>query len=68
MSDLSVKQEKIVVTISADGSVEVDVKGVKGTSCKDLTKFLEDMGTTDKTKVTDEYYERDFEPKVTIKL
>jgi hypothetical protein len=33
--------EEIVVEISPQGEVKVSVKGVKGKSCKDLTKNLE---------------------------
>jgi hypothetical protein len=33
--------KQVKVTISPDGEVKVEVNGVKGRSCKDLTKQLE---------------------------
>ena len=33
-------QEKVVVTIHKDGTVEIDVDGVVGTACKDITNAL----------------------------
>ena len=33
--------ETIKVTIMKDGSIEYKVSGVKGKSCKDVTKFID---------------------------
>jgi hypothetical protein len=35
--------QKISVTIDEDGTIQYDVKGVKGRSCKDLTKFIDSL-------------------------
>ena len=50
--------EEITVTISPDGNVKVSVKGVKGKSCKALTKGLEAaLGDVEHSQVTREIYE-----------
>lgn len=51
--------EEILVKISADGSVEYSVKGVKGKSCKALTKDIDAIvgGAVLETKTTSEYNE-----------
>lgn len=50
--------ETISVTIKKDGSIEYTVKGVKGTSCKDVTKFIDKLASAPvETKNTGEYYE-----------
>ena len=51
---------EIKVTVSEDGSVEIDVNGVKGKSCEKyteaITKALGGKITSDKKKP--EYYEK----------
>ena len=50
--------EEITVTISPDGIVKVSVKGVKGKSCKALTKGLEAaLGEVEHTAQTGEFNE-----------
>lgn len=52
--------EEIKIFISKEGQVKIDVEGVKGVSCKDLTKDLEKaFGITVDDKKTSEYYEQD---------
>jgi len=47
---------KIVVRVSPDGKTEVRVDGLKGASCKDVTKALERaLGMTAGDKTTAEY-------------
>lgn len=53
--------ETIKVKISADGSVEYEVNGVKGKKCRDLTKFIDDLSTVVESKTTSEYCEREVE-------
>ena len=49
--------ETIKVTIMKDGSIEYKVSGVKGKSCKDVTKFIDLLSSRpiSDTK-TNEYY------------
>ena len=52
--------KELEITISPDGVVHVDVKGVKGKSCGDLVKFLEvALGEAKDKKFKPDYYERD---------
>ena len=54
------RKQDIEIVISPTGEVSFTVKGVKGSSCIDETKFLEDAlggGVLDRQK-TSEYYEQ----------
>jgi Protein of unknown function (DUF2997) len=54
------RKQDIEVTISPTGEVVFTVKGIKGTSCLDETKFLEQAlggGVIDQQK-TGEFYEQ----------
>ncbi len=54
--------EEIVIRISSDGKINLNVNGVKGSACKDLTKSLEkSLGTILETQNTGEYYEQEVE-------
>ena len=56
---MAVKNE-IEITINEDGTVSLGVKGVKGQSCTELTKFLEEeLGAVVDRKYTSEFYEED---------
>jgi len=49
---------EIKVIIGADGAVKIDVHGVKGVSCTELTAELEKgLGVTTEDKHTQEYYQ-----------
>jgi hypothetical protein len=49
----------IKISISPKGVTTIDVDGVKGTGCKDLTRKLENaLGSTTKEKLKGEYYEQ----------
>ena len=51
--------ETIKVTINKDATISYEVKGVKGKSCKDVTKFIDALSnTTIETKKTTEYYDQ----------
>ena len=53
-------KQELEITISPDGDVLVDVKGVKGKSCADLVKFLEvALGEAKDRKLKPDYYERE---------
>lgn len=50
--------QEIKVIISKDGKVTIDVEGIKGSGCKNLTKALEKaLGKTTKSKKKAEYYD-----------
>jgi hypothetical protein len=53
------KSEEIEITVGPDGTVDLQVKGVKGKRCLDLTKDLEDAlgGDVEQRKHSAEYYE-----------
>lgn len=54
--------EEIKIRIGKDGKVNLSVSGVKGGSCKDLTKALEKaLGVSTETKQTTEFYEQKVE-------
>ena len=54
------ERKELEISIDADGNVSVKVKCVKGQSCVDETKFLEDaLGSTVESRdLTSEYYEQ----------
>lgn len=51
--------QEVVITIEKDGQVKLEVKGVKGPSCLDLTKGLEEAlgGQIDSRDFKPEFYE-----------
>jgi len=51
--------QEITIDIPLHGEISVSVAGVKGKSCKDVTKALEAaLGTTTKDELTREAYEQ----------
>ena len=54
------RKQDIEIVIAPDGKVSFTVKGVKGASCLDETKFLEDAlgGEVLDRQKTGEYYEQ----------
>ncbi|HZS42578.1 MAG TPA: DUF2997 domain-containing protein [Polyangia bacterium] len=54
------ERKELEITISPDGEVSVQVKCIKGQSCVDETKFLEDAlgGKVESRELTPEYYEQ----------
>lgn len=51
--------KEIKFTISPDGSVQTEVKGVKGVSCKKLTSEVEAaLGMVKSSKPTAEHFEK----------
>jgi hypothetical protein len=52
------RQREFEITIGADGSVEVHVKGYKGKRCLEAVKMFEQMvGQTQSRRLTSEYYD-----------
>lgn len=54
------ERKELEITITPDGQVQVRVKCVKGQSCVDETRFLEEAlgDTIESRELTDEYYEQ----------
>jgi hypothetical protein len=54
------ERKELEITIAPDGSVSVQVKCVKGQSCVDETRFLEEAlgDTIESRELTPEYYEQ----------
>ena len=54
------EKKELEITIGPDGEVKVVVKCIKGASCVDETKFLEEAlgNTIESRELTDEYYEQ----------
>ncbi|MBM4394569.1 MAG: DUF2997 domain-containing protein [Deltaproteobacteria bacterium] len=50
---------EIEIDIKPDGTFSFGVKGVKGKKCKELTKFLEELGDTINSETTSEYYQEE---------
>ena len=49
----------ITVTLTADGKIKTEVDGIKGPSCEEATRWLEQLGTTVDHGNTPEFYEAD---------
>ena len=49
----------IRVTLKTDGKVESVVEGVKGPSCEDLLRWMEQLGTVTHEEKTAEYFQSD---------
>lgn len=48
--------EKVTITIAPDGSPTIHVEGIKGPSCKDITRAVEKaLGTVKSDKNTAEF-------------
>jgi hypothetical protein len=54
------EKKELEITIGPDGEVQVLVKCIKGASCTDETKFLEEAlgNTIESRELTSEYYEQ----------
>ena len=51
-------KHELVIQISPDGSISVEVKGVPGPGCADVSKCLEDaLGDVVQRERTSEYYQ-----------
>lgn len=62
-----VTKKDIIITIGPDGEVKLEVKGVPGADCLDLTKFLEDeLGDVTDRQHTSEYYQEEEEVRIKV--
>lgn len=65
---MAVKQE-LEISITPEGEVKIEVKGVKGASCLDVTKDIEEaLGVVKSRENTSEYYQQEQEQQHQIKL
>jgi hypothetical protein len=54
-----VDMQELEIAISPSGEVKIEVKGVHGDQCLDLTKQLENsLGTVEDRQLKSEYYEQ----------
>jgi len=57
--------QEITIRVGKGGKINLDVAGVKGGACKDLTKAFEKaMGKVVSTENTNEYYEQEQQDKL----
>ena len=63
------EKKELEITIGPDGEVQVLVKCIKGQSCVDETKFLEEAlgGKVESRELTSEYYEQPVAGSNTVK-
>jgi hypothetical protein len=61
-----VQREEIEVTIRPDGTVEYTIKGVKGSSCENISQLLERLGKVEEEVRTADYYAHDPDAHVHI--
>jgi hypothetical protein len=59
MKEANMELQEIDIYIEKDGQVRIEVRGVKGQSCIDLTKALEDIlgGEIESREMTADSYE-----------
>jgi len=48
--------KKMIITIK-NGEITSEIQGVKGKNCKDIDRFLDDIGQKTSEKLTLEYYQ-----------
>lgn len=48
--------KQIVISIGPDGNVQYEVHGVKGPSCLNISKFLEELGEVETRTYTADYH------------
>ena len=57
---MEMKREELDIVIAEDGTVTIQVSGVKGKKCLDATAFLEEaLGDVEDREFTSEYYQED---------
>ena len=62
------KRHDIDITITKKGEVHIEVKGIDGTRCLDITKDIEEeLGEVLKKEKTSEYYKEVNETGINIK-
>ena len=65
---MAVKQE-LQISITPEGEVKIEVKGVKGADCTEVTKEIEEaLGVVTDRQYTGEYYQQEQSTQTTVKL
>ena len=65
---MAVKQE-LEISITPEGEVKIEVKGIKGSSCVDATKEIEEaLGVVKDREHTSEFYQQEQAQESKIKL
>ena len=55
---MEMKREELEIVIAEDGTVTIQVSGVKGKRCLDATAFLEEaLGDVEEREFTSDYYQ-----------
>ena len=63
------KRRDLVITIDAEGNVQIQVEGVAGSSCVEMTKWLEDeLGDVTEREFTGEYYQQETETEEDVSI
>lgn len=60
-------KHSIEIVITADGTITGEVKGVKGTSCSDISKWLDELGEVTEDRHTPDFYQRETAQNLQIK-
>ena len=56
------KENKIIITISKDGSIKLETKGIKGSLCvTEVDEILKGIDVINNSSYTSEYYEQEEE-------
>lgn len=58
-------KHEMEIEITADGKVEVHVKGAKGKRCMDYVQIFNTVGKVSDQQVTSEFYEPDIDISIT---
>ncbi|MDX9723925.1 MAG: DUF2997 domain-containing protein [Myxococcota bacterium] len=60
-------RHEIEFTITEEGNIEMEVKGVKGKDCMEITKALEEaLGVVSNRQYTSEYYQQDVQQTIAV--
>lgn len=60
------QRQDIEIEILPDGNVEYTIKGIRGSSCENISELLEQLGQVEHEERTGEYYERDNESNLHV--
>ena len=61
------EKQELEIQIAADGTVTIDVQGMKGSSCLDLTKDIEEaLGLVLDREKKSSFYEQEDQSKIRI--
>jgi len=62
-------KQELMISIGPDGNVNIEVKGIPGGDCLDITKEIEEeLGVVTNRDYTSEYYQQKATTQNTVKL